>query len=48
MKPGSVVLTILKDVGVELVLEQKLIKQMVREYVYAYGAFSPKDGVADF
>lgn len=23
-------------------------KQMVREYVYAYGAFSPKDGVADF
>jgi hypothetical protein len=23
-------------------------QQMVREYVYAYGAFSPKDGVADF
>lgn len=23
-------------------------KQIVREYVYAYGAFSPKDGEADF
>jgi hypothetical protein len=23
-------------------------KQIVREYTYAYGAFSPKDGVADF
>ncbi|MBC7417918.1 MAG: IS630 family transposase [Pedobacter sp.] len=23
-------------------------KQIVREYTYAYGAFSPKDGIADF
>lgn len=23
-------------------------KQIVREYIYAYGAFSPKDGEADF